>query len=292
MIWDGHIHIDHIQTKEEPRAVKLNENGIEGGTLISLCPNSFNHMPGKNNLTTQERLDNLFKWVECNKSLYPFYWIDPTEEDSLEQVREAFDRGVAGYKIICDHFYPYDERAVQVYEAVAELGKPILFHSGILWDGSFSSIYNRPAGFEVLLGIKGLKFALAHISWPWCDECIAVYGKFQHAREGRFGVTCEMFIDITPGTPEIYRKDALTKLIRTGYKVENNIIFGTDNYIDDYNVKDVAKVVNNDNLIYNDLGVSHEIRDRFFCRNLRRFLGIDDIAGQSGKLLWGYYEGL
>lgn len=161
-----------------------------------------------------------------------------------------------------------------MYKAIAELDKPILFHSGILWDGAFSSIYNRPAGFEVLLGIKGLRFALAHISWPWYDECIAVYGKFLHARRGGYGVSCEMFIDVTPGTPSIYRKDALTKLLKTGYPVENNILFGSDNYIDNYYIHATANTIHNDNLIYDELEINQEIRNCIFSGNLKRFLGL------------------
>ena len=29
---------------------------------------------------------------------------------------------------------------------------------------------------SVLLDVRGLRFSLAHIGWPWCDELIAVYG--------------------------------------------------------------------------------------------------------------------
>ena len=98
-----------------------------------------------------------------------------------------------------------------------------------------SSPFNRPAEFEALLAVKGLTFCLAHIGWPWCDEMIAVYGNsstrtLKHADAG------EMFIDLTPGTPPIYRKEALTKLFTVGYDIEDNVIFGTDCTADDYNV--------------------------------------------------------
>lgn len=76
-----------------------------------------------------------------------------------------------------------------------------------------SSQYNRPSEFEPLLEINGLKFSLAHISWPWCDELIAVYGKFLNAYAGNPDHSVEMFIDITPGTPPIYRQEVLTKLL-------------------------------------------------------------------------------
>ena len=70
---------------------------------------------------------------------------------------------------------------------------------------------------------------------PWYDECVAVFDKYLNARENRLDISAEMFMDITPGTPPIYRRDALTKLLTVGYAVENNILFDVDNEIDNYN---------------------------------------------------------
>jgi hypothetical protein len=103
----------------------------------------------------------------------------------------------------------------------------MLFHSGILYDGRDTSRYNRPAEFECLLDVPGLRFAMAHISWPWCDEMIALYGKFQAAHGSRADVP-ELFIDTTPGTPAIYRRDALTKVFTVGFDVKHNVLFGSD----------------------------------------------------------------
>ena len=63
---------------------------------------------------------------------------------------------------------------MEVFRTISQADRPILFHSGILWDGKPSGPYNHPAGFESLLEVDGLRFCLAHISWPWCDELIAV----------------------------------------------------------------------------------------------------------------------
>jgi len=79
-----------------------------------------------------------------------------------------------------------------------------------------------------LLKIEKFKFALAHISWPWTDECIALFGQWKHAKS-KGTISSEMFIDITPGTPPLYREDALKKLLSFG--AEDNILFGTDNTI-------------------------------------------------------------
>ena len=61
---------------------------------------------------------------------------------------------------------------------IAKLNVPVIFHTGILWDGRVSSNYNRPLHWESLLPITNLRFSMGHCSWPWVDECIALYGKF------------------------------------------------------------------------------------------------------------------
>ena len=186
----------------------------------------------------------------------------------------AVDGGAKGFKIICGHHYPGDERAMPVLRRIAAAKRPVLFHSGILWDGKPSSRFNRPAEFEALLEVDGLKFALAHISWPWCDECVAVYGKFLNAYSRRPDLSVEMFIDLTPGTPPIYRKEALAKLLTVGYDIENNLIFGTDCCANDYNVAWTKKWHVRDRGIYHKLHVPRPAVRNIFGGNLRRFLGL------------------
>ena len=271
MILDGHIHTNPGKVDRQAFLGRLKAAGINGGAVISISPDSLG-ISGKK-LKAAERLDNLIAWTGPHPSLYPFFWIDPLEEDALKQVKAAVMRKVAGFKVICNRFYPGDRKAMAVYSAIAKAGKPILFHSGILWDGRNSAKYNRPGEFEALLDIDGLKFALAHISWPWCDEHIAVYGKFLNAYTRRPGLSVEMFIDITPGTPGIYRREALTKLFTVGYDVENNVIFGTDSETNDYNYRWAREWVRRDRLIFKDIGLGRGVLNKIYSENLLRFVG-------------------
>lgn len=279
MILDGHIHIRRGEVNRAEFISRMNSVNVDGGVVISIPPNYFER--GLEPLTTCERLDNLFAWVGANTNLYPFYWIDPLEEDALEQVNIACQRGVIGFKIICNYFYPGDKKALDVYAAISKTGRPILFHSGILWDGRASSRYNRPAEFEALLDIDGLRFSLAHVSWPWCDENLAVYGKFLNAYTTRPDLSVEMFIDITPGTPPIYREEVLKKLFTIGYDVENNVIFGTDCSANDYNCLWTREVMDRDNEIYRKLCLGQGTIDRIYSENVRRFLGISQVKVQK-----------
>ena len=270
-ILDGHIHIREGARDRAGLLQRLQAAGVDGGALISLSPNSFS-FTGRS-VSPAERLDDLFYWCEASPTLYPLYWIDPLERDAIDQVAMAVDRGVSGFKVICDRFYPGDERAMRTFEAIAQAHCPILFHSGILWDGKPSGRYNRPVEFEALLEVEGLRFSLAHISWPWCEELIAVYGKFLNAYTRRPDLTVEMFIDTTPGTPLIHRREALTKLFTAGYDVEHNVIFGSDCHADDYHVAWTKQWIQRDMEILEQLGVASETIDCVFAQNLQRFLG-------------------
>lgn len=108
---------------------------------------------------------------------------------------------------------------------MASLNAPCLFHSGILYFKTISSRFCRPVYYEALLEVPRFRFALAHISWPWTDECLALFGQARAARNGGYS-TAEMFIDITPGTPPDYRENALRHLLNFG--AEDYLIYGSD----------------------------------------------------------------
>ena len=130
----------------------------------------------------------------------------------------------------------------------------------------------RAPGIIGLGDLKGLGGAFL----AGCDECIAVYGKFLNAYSLRRDVTCEMFIDITPGTPPIYREEVLTKLFTVGYSIEDNIIYGTDCNTARYNRDWVREWTGRDNAIYNKLGLGSNVLDKIYNKNLMRFLGLID----------------
>ena len=272
MIIDGHIHAAGKPGKRKEFTRRLAAAGVDGGIVISLAPACFNFLG--ESVSHRERLDNVLSWCDSGPNLYPFYWIDPLERDATEQVAVAVDAGIMGFKVICDHFPPGDERAMEVYRSIAGSHRPILFHSGILWDGRASSNFNRPAGFEALLEVKGLTFSLAHISWPWCDELIAVYGKFLNAGTRRSELSVEMFVDITPGTPPIYRREALTKLYTVGYDVQNNVIFGSDCSTDEYGSVWTRDWIDRDTAILKKLKLGRDAIRKLYEDNVKRFLGL------------------
>lgn len=272
MILDGHIHIHKGPVQQERLLAQMREAGVDGGALLSLAPATFPFLGQP--LTARERLDNVMEWVRGAETLFPVFWIDPLEPDALDQVALAHKRGVKAFKVICNRFFPGNPRALEVFSAIAQVDRPIFFHSGILWDGADSSRYNHPTEFEALLAIDGLKFSLAHVSWPWCDEHIAVFGKLRQAHKARPDLALEMFVDTTPGTPVIYRQEVLTKLFTVGYQVEDHVFFGTDNNTGDYNANWAREWIERDNGIYKQLGLRPEVVAKITSGNLARFLGL------------------
>ena len=236
MILDGHIHTRHTpdisgRKCRQSLLANMKEAGVDGGMIFSMDP-----LGDGRQFTASERLDKLMDITGGQPGLYTAYWLDPTADDAQQQVDLAVSYGVNSFKVICSRFHPADERAMATYNKISEAGKPILFHSGICWDGLNSARYNRPGEFECLINVPNLKFTLAHVSWPWCDECIAVYGKFNNAFYWRDDVSCEMFIDVTPGTPPLWREEVFKKLFCGDYDVAHNVIFGSDSSAHTYNV--------------------------------------------------------
>lgn len=273
MVLDCHIHIEeHL---DEPRifAEKLTAAGVEGGIILSMHPASFDNRSLEAG-DAQRRIAQVMDFTKEHPRLYPFYFIDPTEPDAIAQVDMAVKAGIRGFKVICTRHYPQDPRAMPVYAHIAKAGKPMLFHSGILYNPGPSGEFNRPCNFEHLFYIEGLRFALAHISWPWCDELIAVFGKWNScAGRKSYGIRAEMFVDLTPGTPSIYREEALTKLLTVGYEaMPSHMIFGTD-ASSVYEVGMVTQYIRQDNAIYDKLGIDAQTRAQIFGKNLLAFVG-------------------
>jgi len=264
-MFDSHIHMmKEVQRDEFFHSVK--EAGISGGIILSLPPRTFN----ENTYSASDRLEKVLKLAENKDNFFPFYFVDPLEEDACEQIDAAVSLGISGFKIMCIDDYPDNPMAMRVYERIAYHNKPVLFHSGILWNSKNSSNFNRPANFECLIKIPGLRFALAHVGWPWYDECLAVFGKYIYSN--LYGNSNTMFIDITPGTPEIYRKEVITKLFCIGYDVADYVLWGTDNFCENYNVEWAGNWVHIDNEIFHELKLTKKQIEQVFEKNLLKFI--------------------
>jgi len=215
--------------------------------------------------------------AEAPDKVIAFAWIEPRLKKAVQNIEEAvFKYGCKGLKMIPDHWYPYDPKMFRVYEKIQELEIPVLFHSGILYGMKDSSRFCRPVNYEVLLNFPKIRFALAHISWPWTDECIALFGRFKayfDSKEDEREEEIQMYVDTTPGTPKFYRREVFNRALSFG--IADHMIFGSDTFLDRPSAFQHAKyVAEMDKGIIRELGYSDDIIQKIQCENIKRYLKI------------------
>ena len=216
--------------------------------------------------------------AEAPDKIVAFAWVEPRLKNITKIIEDAVTKyEVRGIKLMPDHFYPCDQMFFPFYEKVQELKVPIIFHSGVLNDNKDSSRFCQPVYYEPLLNFPRIKFALAHISWPWTDECVAVYGRLWsrqwNTTEAEKVDKMQMYIDLTPGTPKFHRKRALETALVLG--AENHMMFGTDSHADDFapDWGGSKRILEMDRkIIREELGYSEEVMEKICHRNAERFL--------------------
>ena len=273
MILDSHIHYNGDFSTKNTFKESLKSAGVDGGIIISEVPAVFKHEKPKAG-DAKRRIDEILRFVEGIDNFYTHFWLDPLEDDALDQVDMALEAGITGIKVICGNFYPQDDRPMKVWAHIAKRNLPLLLHSGILYNSAPSAQYNRPGNFEDLIFIDNLKFALAHISWPWCDELVAVFGKwncFVYELDGK--VSSTMYIDLSPGTPRYYRERALETLLSVYPTVTDHMLFGSD-VNNTYDSERVRDLIDYDTSIYDKNSLDEETKNKIFSKNLINFLGL------------------
>ena len=119
----------------------------------------------------------------------------------IEEVRRCYhELGLRGVKMVPTHWYANDEAMVPLYEEIARLGMYVVFHTGIFMDGQQGS-YCRPTYFEGIRRVPELKVQLAHLGWPWVDECIGVLNMEPNIH-GSDPAQWQMRADLSFGPPD------------------------------------------------------------------------------------------
>jgi predicted TIM-barrel fold metal-dependent hydrolase len=118
--------------------------------------------------------------------LIPFASVDPHRgrAGAREARRLVQEYGVRGFKFhpSIQAFSPDDRMAYPLYEAIEELGVPALFHTGqtgigagVPGGGGIRLRYSNPMLVDdVAVDFPELRIILAHPSFPWQDEALAV----------------------------------------------------------------------------------------------------------------------
>jgi len=101
--------------------------------------------------------------------------------DAVKELERCIQElGMSGMKLYpsYDNFHPYDERLFPLYEKAIEFDIPLTFHMGFTGTVTAMMKYQFPHLLdEVGIRYRDLKVVVAHIGYPWFDECICLVGK-------------------------------------------------------------------------------------------------------------------
>src|SRR5690348_14076966 len=118
--------------------------------------------------------------------LIPFASIDPAKgKMGAREARRLIEHyGVRGFKFhpSVQEFYPNDRNVYILYEVIAEAGLPSVFHTGhtgigagMRGGGGVRLKYSNPMYLDdVAVDFPGMPIIMAHPSFPWQDEALAV----------------------------------------------------------------------------------------------------------------------
>ena len=164
--------------------------------------------------------------AENSDILIPFASIDPWKGKMAvrEAKRLVAEYGVKGFKFhpTMQGFYPNDRMAYPLYEAIEEAGAIALFHTGQTGVGSgmpggmgMRLKYSNPIHVDdVAADFPDLKIILAHPSFPWQEEALAVC---QHKPN--------VYIDLSGWSPKDF-PEILVKYANSLLK--KKMLFGSD----------------------------------------------------------------
>jgi len=218
-IVDCHVHMKDRPTAKDVLEA-LDQNGVARLIVLSECERTSLEKTREKMLNARQ----LFR--EAPDRISGLAWVNPTIPGMADLAAEAVEKlGFCGLKIIPDHWYAHEERLEPFWAKMNDLAMPILFHTGILYGFEDGSRFCRPVYLEKLQLYPRIRFAMAHISWPWCEECLAVMGRMRAAAQYD-AQRWQSYIDLTPGAPLHIRKTAIANAI--AFCGVERLLFGSD----------------------------------------------------------------
>jgi predicted TIM-barrel fold metal-dependent hydrolase len=154
--------------------------------------------------------------------------LDRAVDLMIEEAERCYhELGLRGAgELVPSHWYANEAPLVRLWEALAGLGMYTVFHTGIFYDGR-QSTYCRPAYFEAVHQAEGFKGHLAHVGWPWYDECIAELN-IVSSLFGQDPESWDLKVDLSFGAPSDWQLDVWQRCIDT--LPPQMLIYGTDTF--------------------------------------------------------------
>jgi uncharacterized protein len=194
--------------------------------------------------------------------LIPFASVDPHRGKlAVRQIHELIEAGARGFKFHpnTQAFWPNHRDHYPLYEPIADAGLIALFHSGTTGigagmpgGGGVRLKYSNPMCIDdVAADFSDLKIILAHPSFPWQDEALAIAVHKPN-----------VYIDLSGWSPKYFPEN----LIRyTNSQLRHKMLFGSDYPLitPDRWLDDFAK-----------LPIKDEVRPLVLKENAARLLGL------------------
>jgi len=254
-IVDCHIHA-RGEADTEAVLKQMDANGVDR-ILVCSEPERVSLVKTRQNLLRTKRL-----FDGAVERIGGLAWVAPTIPGIKGLAEEALcDMGYVGIKIIPDHWYAHEERLEPFWEKMDGLRASILFHTGILYGNDDCSRFCRPLYLEKLVHYPHVRFAMAHISWPWCEECLAVMGRMRAAVRDDVD-RWQSYVDLTPGTPRHIRKQAVANAI--DFCGPERIMFGTDGAVPD-GLSRQPEHIRRDLAIFDEIGLDDRHKERIMA---------------------------
>jgi uncharacterized protein len=196
-------------------------------------------------------------------TLIPFASIDPHRGQAGVRAarRLVTSHGVRGFKFhpSMQAFFPSDRLAYPLYEEISSLGVPALFHTGqtgigagVRGGGRIRLKYSNPLDVDdVAVDFPELTIILAHPSFPWQDEALAVANHKPN-----------VYIDLSGWSPK-YFPPQLVRYANT--LLRDKVLFGSD-----------FPLITPDRWLadFDKLDIKPEVRPLILKENAARLLGL------------------
>jgi len=131
----------------------------------------------------------------------------------IEEAQRCYtELGIRGVKMVPDCWTAQDTHVLPLWQQLADLGMYVAFHSGIFLDER-SSAYCRPALFEGVHRVPGFHGHLAHMSWPWVDECIATLAMETFHADEVAKDHWQLKVDLSFGCPADWQIESVRKAL-------------------------------------------------------------------------------
>jgi uncharacterized protein len=190
--------------------------------------------------------------------------VDPWKgRAAVREVSRCADLGMRGLKFmpIMQEFYPNDERFYPIWEEAQRLGLVVLIHSGTTGvgagtpgGGGYKLKYSRPIPHidDVAADFPEMRIIMAHPSWPWQEEQLAMLAHKPN-----------VYMDLSGWSPK-YFQPSLVQYANT--LAQDKMLFGSD-----YPVMTPERWLRD----FEAAPFADEVREKILLKNAAGLLGID-----------------